>query len=240
VSADATGWVYRFSPATGATLLVHLAIADSANDQHGYELWMRQAWLAGKARVSRRAVNTALAWLADNALLELLEQGAKAGRPNRYRLLMPKLTAVFDPQQGVQPVHTPSAAGAQGGENTVHTGVRTGVTHNPRDNPKENPTKEGTAPTVSQRARAIISSLHDERRAANQPGVPNFIASVKVVERMLQAGWTDEAVGRACRKVPTITTGWLEGELRKGRPRATNAAVPARQEGPARAEVVDL
>ena len=166
MSAEAMGWVYRHSPAKGATLLVHLAAADSANDQHGHELWMRQYWLAAKARVSRESVNKALAWLCEHGLLELLESGKATGSANRYRLLMPELPAVWDSRggvtrdhRGVLPEttphvtrdHTPCDQRSQGGVIRDHMGVLPEVTHNSSINPSTNPTKN---PKKTNNARA--------------------------------------------------------------------------------------
>lgn len=97
MSAECMGWVYRFSPAKNATLLVHLALADAANDLHGYEIWMNQTTLADKCRVTRQTVNTALAWLVDEDLIEVLEEGGGRRRPNRYRFLMPLALPVWGP-----------------------------------------------------------------------------------------------------------------------------------------------
>lgn len=64
MSAEATGWVYRHSPHTGAAFVVHLAIADSVSDQHGNRFWMAQANLAAKTRLSTRSVRNAIEQLA--------------------------------------------------------------------------------------------------------------------------------------------------------------------------------
>lgn len=118
MSSDAIGWVYRHSPYRGVEFAVHHAIADSVNDQHGYELWMRQSVLAGKARTTRRSVLAALATLTDGGFLDLLEEGR--GGANRYRFLMPEGTpVVYETRpEGVKRVHTPV-----NGDHTV-TGVR--------------------------------------------------------------------------------------------------------------------
>ena len=87
MSAEATGWVWRRSPYRGITLVVHLAIADSVNDQNEHEMWMRQGVLAQKCRTRRATIGTALAQLVDDGYLELLVEGT--GGANRYRFLMP-------------------------------------------------------------------------------------------------------------------------------------------------------
>lgn len=109
MSAEATGWVYRHSPYKGAAFSVHLALADSANDQHGYRLWMRQQTIATKARTTRGTVNRALDKMVADGLLELLTEGQKYGDPNEYRLLLPDELDVVYETRGVRAVVTPGA-----------------------------------------------------------------------------------------------------------------------------------
>lgn len=88
MSLEAGGWVYRHSPYTGSTFAVHLAIADSVNDQHGFRLWMSVATLAAKARVERRTAGRCLAQLVADGYLEALGgPKIRGGRPNEYRFV---------------------------------------------------------------------------------------------------------------------------------------------------------
>lgn len=96
MSGDATGWAYRHSPYRGATLAVHLAVADSVNDQFGNEFWMTQSSLALKARVSRESVNIALAQLVADGFLELLEVGGGRAKYAKYRFLFNDRAVVYD------------------------------------------------------------------------------------------------------------------------------------------------
>ena len=83
MSAEATGWVYRHSPFKGVTLLTHLAIADSVNDQHHNEFFMAVGNLAKKTRVSRRATQDALRTLEARGFLTRLSEAK--GEVYRYR-----------------------------------------------------------------------------------------------------------------------------------------------------------
>lgn len=100
MSAEATGWVFARSPMKGAGFAVHLAIADSVNDQYGYEFWMRMPNLAKKARLSRGAAAKAVATLCDAGLLELVDVGTPgprhSGSPRRFRMLMPDLPRLVE------------------------------------------------------------------------------------------------------------------------------------------------
>lgn len=96
MSAEATGWTYRHSPLKGSGLLVHLAIADSVNDQHYNEFWMTVGRLADKARVERRTAGRALQDLADGGFLTMLEDHSKERKPSRYRFEFPAVAVVFE------------------------------------------------------------------------------------------------------------------------------------------------
>lgn len=218
MSAHCTGWVYCYSPARGAAFSVHLAAADSANDQHDYELWMRQAKLATKARVSRKAAGEALAWLCDQGLLVLLESGAARGSANRYRFLMPDLPAVWTPG-GVTPGGTPDATGGvtSGGRGATRgrrgttpggTGVPPQVAHNPISNPSGNPSP--TQPAARGAAAELVTAWWEERKAAGNPVGQPFIACTKVVASMLGQGVAANRIEWALRAAPVCSTGALE------------------------------
>lgn len=102
MSGEAVGYAFRHSPLTGAALLVHVAIADSVNDQNGNEFWMKIENLAKKARVSERKTREAVSVLIDHGLIEPVDEAMedpearrRAGHPIRYRF-------VFDEDQPVK------------------------------------------------------------------------------------------------------------------------------------------
>lgn len=150
MSSEAVGWVFRHSPYRGAAFAVHLAIADSVNDQHEDRFWMKQARLAAKARVGRGAVVSALQAMTEDGLLELVEDRHAQGRPNEYRLLMPAdspevyaRTLSAETTRGARPADTPCAPSAQGG-------ARPARKKNPSTNPTLNP---------SDTAREVVAEL---------------------------------------------------------------------------------
>ena len=83
MSGMALGQVIKHSPNRGATLLCELMIADCVNDMHGWEFWMSNTTLAGKARVSRQCANTAVKELIRQGRLTLLS--AETGKTTRYK-----------------------------------------------------------------------------------------------------------------------------------------------------------
>lgn len=113
MSSDAVGWVFRHSPYKGVTFAVHVAVADSVNDQNDNELWMSVGKLATKARCSRRSAGDALAQITSDGYLALLKQ--QTGRPSRYQFLFPDHAEVaFEsrskaPVEPAQPLRTPPA-----------------------------------------------------------------------------------------------------------------------------------
>lgn len=96
MSAEAVGWVYRYSPYEGATFAVHLAMADVANDVHDYELWTFNAYLATKARVSIASVERAHATMRAEGFLDLLQPARGRGEANRWRFLFPDVPVVWE------------------------------------------------------------------------------------------------------------------------------------------------
>jgi hypothetical protein len=90
MSAGASGWCWKNSPFEGGMLLVHLALADVANDVYENELWMTHATVAAKAKVSRSTVDRTLRALIELGMLELVAGSKGPGQPSRYRMLFPK------------------------------------------------------------------------------------------------------------------------------------------------------
>ena len=88
-------WTFDNSPYTLGARLVHLALADSANDDYGGLLWATQGTIAKKAGVSRATVNGVLGrmvadgWLAEanEAEVATIRAMMKDPRANVYRFL---------------------------------------------------------------------------------------------------------------------------------------------------------
>lgn len=120
MSAEATGYVFRASPYQGAAFAVHLAIADSVNDQHEYRFWMSIATLARKARVSERAAQYSLRKLVCDGAIELVDD-LKGGRGHtgEYRFLFRETVQMLHPSPGkganddTERVQDPTGKGAQ-------------------------------------------------------------------------------------------------------------------------------
>jgi hypothetical protein len=95
MSGKAVGYVYEKSPYTGATLAVHLAIADVVNDLHGHLLWMSTDKVAAKTRTSRRTVQTAIDTLVEDGFLVLVKK-ATQHFPATYLFVFPEKPTIFE------------------------------------------------------------------------------------------------------------------------------------------------
>lgn len=93
MSVKAMTWVFENSPYTLGPRLVHLALADVANDDHDYRLWMLREAIASKAGVSTDTVDRALTRMQAEGYIEKIIQGGGRGKPNEWRLLFPTTAA---------------------------------------------------------------------------------------------------------------------------------------------------
>lgn len=126
MSAEASGWVFRHSPYSGASFACHVAIADTVNDQHGNRFWMSQGKTATKARISRKSVNEALAQMVADGYLQRIGPGP--GDTVAYVFLFPDAPVVYDSRQGVTPGYKEGVTPGYKGCNEGLQGVSPDVT----------------------------------------------------------------------------------------------------------------
>lgn len=104
--------VWECSPFKGERLLLHLALADFANDEG--ECWPSQPTLARKARCSVTWVRIGLRDLQREGLLEVLSAGSGRGHRTQYRLIRKGVTVNGVPPKGEtstqERVHSDDAA----------------------------------------------------------------------------------------------------------------------------------
>jgi len=112
VSATEVAWVWKHSPYTGALFNIHMAIADSANDDNDRRFWMASANLAKKARCTPATARRALGRFVKDGYLEVLggsaEERQVSGRPSEYRFLFPEAPIVYEPVRRAKPVGVPT------------------------------------------------------------------------------------------------------------------------------------
>lgn len=154
MSAEASGWVWRYSPYKGAQLLVHLAIADVANDVHDNQFWMSTANLAGKARVSRATVTATLTEMVESGHLAVIEAGGSNRVPTRYQFLTSPTTGL---------VEEPTRPTTGHDMTNQRSSTRPTTGHKPKEQPKRTQRAGAKAPAAS--------SLPTPRRRATKAQV---------------------------------------------------------------------
>lgn len=223
MSNEAVGYVFKYSPFSGATYCVHICVADSVNDQNDNKFWMRVRKLAKKARCSKRATQAALHLLEKEGWLELLT--ALPGEERCYRFVFREGVPVQfdgrspmgDPMQnlhggGVQNLHGGGAGSARGGRN-VSTPGGAQVAPRSQEGSQENPRDAAGRPPPP--ARALAEAIVQRWWDSQEPKpVESFIGIVKIVERLLNAGYPEDGIGMALAHAPCVTVKTLLFELR--------------------------
>lgn len=261
MSSDAVGWTIRHSPFRGSTLLVHLMLADVANDQNDNELWMALGNLAKKARCSRSTASEAVGKLTVAGFLECLNPDAATGAPIPYRFLFPEVGVVFETRRkpkggkggGVRKPDTPGATGerspgdpepdtgcTESGHRVSQNPTPTQVTGTERQEEPDPAASGGDELDLTARSRALVKEHWDRCKATGQPtptlravkGSP-FLALASIVAALLDAGYAAEDVADALVHTQTYTTNGLTFTLRQRANRQRPAAGP-RAAGPAR------
>lgn len=152
MSAEATGWVFRHSPYSGTAFAVHLAIADTVNDQHGHRFYMSAGNLARKARCSRSTATELLGHLCRDGFLARIGGGRDDGKPVEYRFLYPEVAAVFDTRGGVPKTDTPTTSEVSREPTPDVPGADTGCPGSGQEVSRE-PTQTQENPTEPKRSR---------------------------------------------------------------------------------------
>lgn len=208
MSAEAVGWVYRHSPYAGATFQVHLAVADSVNDQHDNEFWLTRGRLAKKARVSPRSAFTALTTLTEGGFLDLLDESS--GRtPSRYRFLYPDVPVVYDSR-------SPSTVQRLHGSKPANRATTDSEPCNQRTSTVQPaherlPLKEGTQgnprePKAAGRLRAEgLVKASWESWGREKRALHNFMGLVKLTEKFVEAGTSDDDLHHLLNHAPVTT-----------------------------------
>ena len=137
MSAEAVGFVYRYSPYTGATFAIHLAIADTVSDQFDNQFWMSTNNLATKTRTTRRTVQKAIDQLCDDFFIAKT-RSATQHHPATYKFLMPAVDIVYKTGSGAQSVH-PEA------QSTTSRGATSTPKPNRTQKPKHSCSPDGEA-----------------------------------------------------------------------------------------------
>jgi hypothetical protein len=142
VSNRATTYVYDFSPYKGAGFALHVAVADSVNDEHDDRFWMCPAKLAAKARVARETASRWLWQAVEDGFLEVVDdRRAGHNESSEFRFLAPDAERVYDPKLPLGRVisdHTPRDLRSHPRDLSSHPPVISDHL-SPSTHPKKNP-----------------------------------------------------------------------------------------------------
>lgn len=199
MSIELMGQVWKHSPYEGSRLLLHLAMADHANDEGWF--YAGQNSLARKARCSVEYVRQSVLKMVDDGLLIIERKGSSKGRATEYRLLpVPQ-------QQNPTPEHP----------NTV--GDQLAVVEPPNSDPQL-PNSDGQLPNSArgQSSYTTISTTQDLVPAADAANAGQIVTAwidglrtrppervigqtAREVRMLLDQGFPPKVVLEACRSV---------------------------------------
>lgn len=204
MSGKATGWALKHFPITTPAdrnrKLVLVGVADQANADGTYArpglASLMAEWKFDKATVIRH-----LNWLTDNGWLEVIEKGLGRGHATSYSL--PKMVAHYA-EKGSQAATVPEPERSQPDPGKVAIGDPA-LSLSTEENYEGPPT-----PAPKPLERRIVERVWERKNP--KPATP-FVAVVKIARKLLDAGWEPQRIEDAMVAVPTISIGWLEGNL---------------------------
>ncbi len=208
------GDVFARSRARGTARLVLLALADVAHDTGEVSAYRRShRVLAAKANVAERSVVRAIAELVELGELVVVERG-DGRRQSDYQIVVPADRGVTDchPSDGGSRGDRLSPQGCQ-----VVTPIITSLSIPDVSTPPPAARGRADRPKPSPEARAVARAVWDQRQP--KPATP-FVAFPPIVDRLREAGWSDDAITAAAIAAPTLSTKALEVQLARGKARA--------------------
>lgn len=226
MSGNVVGWVYDHYPCATAVdrnrKVVLSEVAEAANrdycEAHPGVAKIAKHWGFDPGTVRRH-----LKALVTDGWLEVTEEGGGRGKATVFRVCRERGA----PRAGLDDANArnPDAIRAH---SEGDTRAFSDSAHIPQANSLLEPPAPGSAePSIKDRARSLTQRVWEARTP--KPAQP-FVAVCKIAERMLAAGHEDEALYRAMLAVPTISTGWLEGNLNGNGNRSRVPATEAAQE----------
>lgn len=210
MSADAAGWTYRHSPYRGAAFAVHLAIADSANDQNGNLFWMRLDQLAKKARVGRDAAREAIRRMEEDGMLECVERSTGGrSRASVYRFLFADAEVVYETRARAAGKAQPKPAAQT---DVPAAGPRVDP-QKPAAEPRGIEPKEELTQEEPNHLAPLVASF-DEAWDRYPPRKGGKQAAAKAWERTVKAGADPAVLLAAVENYATCRTAWGQAEAR--------------------------
>jgi hypothetical protein len=200
--------VWTHSPYKDATLVIHLALADFANDDG--VCYAHYGTLAAKARCSRETVRKALARMVEDGILDVLAE-PKRGRgspPGRYQLKCQDVWHLDHSNAKSVDVNTKSAR--------ITPYKETVSKQNP-----PSPSADGAELTVNQRSVRIAQGFYDwvTEQNGRPPSSWKIPQLIKMLQPFLENGWDDADIkyalvslhGARQPLVAQVIERWLDG-----------------------------
>lgn len=173
--------------------MVLLAIADSVNDQHGNELWMRAKTLASKARVNDQTARVAVRQLVADGWLEAdaeADDRQRSGHPARYWF-------VFD---DARPIVYETRGGRAHDARGSATDTRGGSASRAR----------GSAPRATQQNPSKTQALTQDESARREAAFDEFWSKYPSVRRVDKAGCKRRVLAALAEKTAPDVIGGLD------------------------------
>lgn len=205
-------WVWDNSPYTGAALLMHLALADWANDDG--LCWPSQRTIAHKIRSSEETVRRVTRQMESDGYLTIVSQSSGRGQTHQYRLVRNTPTPRTETPTNCGPTGvTPTTCG---GNPHISSEKPPHLVPNNRQEPPEEPSQLRPVPSEPAVAIALIDDIGPGEAAARawwlrqdpRPlGKKAWHALKSVCEAAAERGYTQTQIEDALnslRVVPSI------------------------------------
>lgn len=184
-------WVWENSPYDGAKLLIHLALADWADDKGN--CWPNQTKIASKARCTDRYVRQTIQNMVSDGILLVTHQGGGGpGDSNRYQLTRRNTVPPLDEKGGTEEQIRGNSKTDKGELQPLYNRQEPSVLEPSRGDHALTLVSPPSKPTLNQIADQITKAFYD-----SQDGAVNFNAVRGVVTKMLKAGHDPESVAIA-------------------------------------------
>jgi biotin operon repressor len=224
-------WVWDNSPYEGTKLLLHLALADFADDEGN--LFASQAVLAKKSRCSEEYIRRSIKHLVDDGYVEITKRGNSKGRATTYKiwgrfgfktLETPNYVGESDLTDSTPQLSTDLSLTPQLWQDNSPT-----LTPQP-PNSASKPTVLYNSPNTTVAIAKAIAEKWWEQQEIKPIGKNAFWSLVEVCKAALTNGYTQEQVEFILTKVNVIPSMPMMDNLLKKNIKEFNDATKARKD----------
>lgn len=180
--------VWEVSPYEGSQLLIHLSMADHANDEGWF--FASQTRLSEKARCSTEYVRRTVRSMVEDGFLSIEEKGKWKGKATEYRLL--NLPSLKLPNIVEEKPHSPTMV-----EQLPNYEPATPQPHQTTSIILNNNNSTSSLPTLNQRGNALAKHYADLQPMCNFPAIAG------IVKKAIKAGFEDDEIRDALIRLAT-------------------------------------